>query len=68
MKKEKILNTVVSLTVAAMSTIVTAMGITWVRGDCQDIFKFFGVILIVAGIYGLARNFINTNEQLYTKQ
>ena len=65
---KKLINTVTGLVVAIMSTMVTVMGIVWIRGDCQDIFKVFGVIMIVAGIYSLARNFIKTNEQSYTKQ
>lgn len=65
---EKLINTLTSLTVAAMSTLVTLTGIAWVRGDCQDIFKVFGVVMIVAGIYGLAHNFIKTIEQSYTEQ
>ena len=65
---KKLINTVTGLVVAIMSTMVAVMGIAWVYGDCQDIFKVFGVIMIVAGIYGLARNFIKTNEQSYTKQ
>ena len=64
---EKLINTVVSLITAAMYTLVTLMGIVWVRGDCQDIFKFFGVVMIAAGICGLAYNFIKTIEQSYTE-
>lgn len=65
---KKLINTVAGLAVAAVSTMVTVMGIAWIQGDCQDIFKIFGVVMIVAGIYGLARNFIKTTDQSYTKQ
>ena len=65
---KKLINTVAGLAVAVMSTLVTLMGITWMRGDCQDIFKVFGAVMIVVGIYSLARNFIKAAEQSYTKQ
>lgn len=65
---KKLINTVASLAVAAMSTMITVMGAAWILGDCQYIFKIFGVTMIAAGIYGLAYNYIRTNEQSYIEQ
>ena len=65
---KKFVNTLVGLVVAMMSTVVTVMGIAWIQGDCQDIFKFFGVVMVIAGIYGLAHNFIKVNEGAYVEQ
>jgi len=53
------MKSIVILAVAAWSTCTMAMGASWIKGDCEMVFKVFGGVLFLVGLGILAANAIH---------